>query len=234
VPTRAVSFLALLLAACTATADPRPSSGAPRALFFGTSTTAGVGATGPERRWTALVAARLGWTEVNAGLSGSTLATVPERSVRSGEARWRADVVAARPDVVVVQYGGNDVLLAVPLGAPGESGTFRDAAHATLRGLRDALPGVPVVVVEPQPAQSIAAARGPYDLALAEAAAAAGATLVRAAGIFAPGDHAADGIHLDDRGHAALAEHVAAALERIAPPGERAAAQPHVDAMAAP
>jgi lysophospholipase L1-like esterase len=146
---------------------------------------------------------------VNAGLSGSTLATVAERGVRSAEARLREDVVAAAPDVVVVQYGANDVLLGVPLDE------FRRAASGLLAALRAALPAVPLVVVEPQPAPAIAASREPYDAALADAAAASGAALVRVRALFAPDAHAADSIHLDDAGHAALAEAVAAELQRL-------------------
>jgi lysophospholipase L1-like esterase len=223
---RSLAALALLAAlACGRAAAPPPESeSAPRAVFFGSSTTVGAGASEAGRRWTALVSARLGWTEVNRGLGGSTLA---ERGgpIPSAERRWREAVVAARPDVVVVQYGANDVLSAVPLGGAAEPGTFRHGARAVLGGLREALPGVPLVVVEPQPAPGTAGTRAAYDAALAEAALEAGATLVRAGQAFPAGEHAVDHIHVDDGGHAALAAHVAGALAAaLGDPGQAALA----------
>jgi hypothetical protein len=72
-----------------------------------------------------------------------------------------------------------------------------------------------LVLVTPQPARRLEAVRGPYDAALAAEAEAAGAIVVNGAAAFpaeALADHAADAIHLNDRGHAAFAAHVARAL----------------------
>lgn len=206
----------------------RPPPGA-TALFLGSSTTAGAGAGAEPRRWSSRLAARAGWREVNAGLAGSTL-TEGAGPAASVEARWRGAAEGARPDVVFVMAGANDVLRGVPLGAPGEAGTFRDAAAAVIQGLRAAFPGATLVVVTPQPAQAIAGGRAPYDAALAEAAAASGAVLVRGEDAFPAGAlaaYAADTLHLNDRGHAALAEHVAQALQAagLLPP-EASAAPP--------
>jgi lysophospholipase L1-like esterase len=182
----------------------RPAAPAPRAAFFGSSTVAGVGASAPDRRWTALAAARLGWTEVNLGLSGSTLA-------RAGFAPSaldrREELVAARPDVVVVQYGANDVRAGIPVAA------FADAARELLAAVREALPRARLVVAEPQPAPSLEARRAPYDAALADAARAAGAEYVTLADAFPATAHAVDDIHVDDAGHAAVAARFVRALE---------------------
>jgi len=188
----------------------------PRAVFFGSSTTEGVGASDTAHRWTSLFATCFGWTEVNRGLSGSTMTTYDDTRP-SAEELWPTSVVAAQPDIVVIQYGANDVTLDVPLGeprepgAPDEPGTFRSATFAVLGGITAALPGVPVYVVEPQPADALDG-REPYDAALAEGAAAFGLPIVHAGQAFAAGEYQADDIHLDDEGHAALARFVAAAL----------------------
>jgi lysophospholipase L1-like esterase len=186
--------------------EPAPSP--VRAVFFGSSTTAGSGASRRERRWTSILSRRLGWIEVNRGLSSSTL-TALGRNVPSGEERWREALGGAPADLVFVMYGANDVLSRAPLGDRETPGTFRHAAAAVLGGLREALPAALIVVCTPQPSLATAATREPYDLALAEAAASAGALFVAAGSAFPEqrlGALSADRLHLNDAGHAALAE----------------------------
>jgi lysophospholipase L1-like esterase len=216
---RAALAAALLLACSANTAGSPPDALSPdlasrpppaRVVFFGSSTTAGAGASAPERRWTSIVSRRLGWIEVNRGLSSSTLASVGRRTP-SGEQRWREALAGPPADIVYVMYGANDVLADVPLGDPDTPGTFRHAAMAVLRGMREALPDAALVVCAPQPSRATAARREPYDLALAEAAAAAGALFVPAGSAFPEGrlgELTADRLHLNDAGHAAVAEFV--------------------------
>jgi lysophospholipase L1-like esterase/predicted ester cyclase len=188
---------------------------APRAVFFGSSTTEGTGASDTAHRWTSLVAACFGWTEVNQGRGGSTM-TMLDASGTSAEARWSNDVVARQPDIVVIQYGANDVTELVPLGAPDQPQTFRHATHVVLGGIAGALPSAPVYVVEPQPAIALGAHREPYDAALAEGATAFGLPIVHAGEAFpAGGQYASDQIHLSDAGHSALARYVANRIAEI-------------------
>jgi lysophospholipase L1-like esterase len=223
----AAALAALLAVAAGCAAPPlAPAGAAARAVFFGSSTTAGAGASRPERRWTTLLSRSLGWTEVNRGLSGSTLTDLGP-GIDSGEERWRAAVAGEPPDVVVVMYGANDVLARVPLGDPATPGTFHHAAAEVLRGLRETLPRARLVVLSPQPNRALAAARDPYDRALAEEAAAAGAVFV-AAGTAFPADRAdllaPDGLHLADAGHAELAAFLARRVDlALGPAGTRAA-----------
>jgi lysophospholipase L1-like esterase len=234
-PARAALAAAALLAACGAGTAGAPADGLPpelppdlwasleppppppRAVFFGSSTTAGAGASRPERRWTSIVARRLGWVEVNRGLSTSTLTSIGRRTP-SGEQRWREAIAGPPADAVSVMYGANDVLARVPLGDPATPGTFRHAAAAVLRGLREALPAATLVVCAPQPSLATAAERAPYDLALAEAARAAGASFVPAGTAF-PEERlpelTVDRLHLNDAGHAAVAEFVLAHRGRL-------------------
>ncbi len=189
---------------------------APQALFFGSSTIAGSGASAPQRRFTSLLARQAGWREINEGVSGSTLTDVPGRSAPSGEARWRAIASSGiQPAVVVVMYGANDAVSGVPLGEADAPGTFRHAAATVLRGLRDAFPRAALVVCTPQPGRRLQRQRGPYDAALADEARAVGAIVLRGEDAFAADAlprYAADTIHLNDAGHAALAAHLGRAL----------------------
>jgi lysophospholipase L1-like esterase len=213
---------ATLLLACganTASSPPdalwpelAPTPPPARVVFLGSSTTAGAGASRPERRWTSLVSRRLGWIEVNRGLSTSTLTNLG-RKTASGEQRWRQALAGPAPDVVFVMYGANDVLARVPLGDPETPGTFRHAAAAVLRGIREAFPDAALVVCTPQPSRATAERRELYDLALAEAAAREGALFVAAGSAFPAArlrDLTADRLHLNDAGHAAVAEFVLA------------------------
>jgi lysophospholipase L1-like esterase len=216
---RAAIALAALVLACGAKSGSPPDALAPeladppraaRAVFFGSSTTAGSGASRPERRWTSLVSRRLGWIEVNRGLSTSTL-TELGRKTPSGEARWREAIAGPPADVVVVMYGANDVLARAPLGDPETPGTFRHAAREVLHGIREALPDAALVVCAPQPSQATAERRELYDLALAEATAREGGRFIAAGSAF-PEERleelSADRLHLNDAGHAVLAEFV--------------------------
>lgn len=201
--------------ASTALRDPLEAD-APRVAFFGSSTIAGVGASAPERRWSTLVAERLGWREVNLGLAGSKLTSVPARIV-AGEERI-AQVIAAAPDVVVVMYGANDVAAGVPLGDEETPGTFRHAVSRVLGRLRAALPQAELVICSPQPAAMLVGIRKPYDDALAEAAVRVGATWVPAGDAFAVSrlaDLGSDRIHLNDGGHRALAAFVSGRLSPV-------------------
>lgn len=225
---RVLAAAALVIAGCGREAAlappgalaPEPPLPAPRVVFLGSSTTAGAGASAPALRWTSLVARRLGWIEVNRGLATSTLTNLG-RQVPSGEERWRDALGAEGADAVVLMYGANDVLARAPLGDPATPGTFRHAAAAVLRGIREALPRAAIVVCAPQPSHATAAGREPYDLALADAAAQGGALFVPVGSAF-PGErlgaYSADRLHLNDAGHAAVAEFVVERLRgRILP-----------------
>jgi lysophospholipase L1-like esterase len=218
--TRGAAVALAILAGCLAgrAAPPRNPTppDAPQVLFFGSSTIAGSGASSPERRFTSLLAQRAGWREINEGLPGSTLTDVPGRSAVSAEVRVRAIAASGiHPAVVVVMYGANDAISGVPLGEPGTPGTFRHAAAAVLRALHGAFPRAALIVCTPQPGRRLQGSREPYDTALAEEARTIGAVLLRGDRAFAAEAlprYAADAIHLNDAGHAALAAHLERAL----------------------
>ncbi|ABS25855.1 lipolytic protein G-D-S-L family [Anaeromyxobacter sp. Fw109-5] len=234
--TRAAAVALAILAGCLE-AHGQPSRGplpanAPQVLFFGSSTVAGSGATATHRRWTSLLARRVGWREINAGLSGSTLTEVPGRAAASGEVRWRALAASGiHPSVVVLMYGANDAVASIPIGEASVPGTFRHAVAAVLRGLGEAFPDALLVVCTPQPGRRLQQhRRAPYDAALVQEARAAGAVVVRGDDAFAAEAlprFAADAIHLNDEGHAALAAHLERALraEQVIPGARLARAE---------
>lgn len=218
------ALLLALAAACSAvgggpTLEPGPAAIGPGAevLFLGSSTTAGVGASARDRRWTTLLARTGGWREWNEGLSGSTLTDgAGPVGVPSAESRLLTLSRRHAPAAVVLMYGANDVWRGVPIGAVGQPGTFRNAIAVVLEGLRALYPHAVLVVSTPQPCRRLRAARAPYDEALVAEAARHGALVVRAGLAFGEADvprYSADAIHLNDLGQAALAAHVARALE---------------------
>ncbi len=97
---------AALLAGCGRRAPKatRLPDGA-RVLALGDSLTFGQGAA-PEQAWPAQLAARSGWTVVNAGLNGDTAA--------GAQARLGPLLAAERYDAVLVGIGGNDMLRGQP------------------------------------------------------------------------------------------------------------------------
>lgn len=74
-------------------------------ICFGDSLTAGVGAS-PGHDYPSLLANALGSPVINAGASGQT--------TRDALDRLDADVLARRPRLVIVEFGGNDFLRGVP------------------------------------------------------------------------------------------------------------------------
>lgn len=113
--TIAAAAAVLLVAACsgptTATTEPSAASAdAPVTLFLGDSYTEGSGLATEDlpTRWSTVLAARLGWTEVNAGCNGSGY-TRPG-SVCGNNYVERLPLLAdAAPDVIIVSGGVNDL-----------------------------------------------------------------------------------------------------------------------------
>jgi lysophospholipase L1-like esterase len=207
---------------------PLPSS--PKVVFFGSSTTFGVGATRGDRRWTTLLSRYLGWQEINEGLSGSTLTKYPRAEtslwdIPGAVQRWPESVGKNRPDLVVMMYGVNDAYRRIPLGSSTQAGTFQGDLKTLMAGLRSLLPPDRLIVSTPQPNVATKQRRTPYDLALQEGARAVGAYFIDAGrSAFSSSDlpdYAADGLHPNNLGHAALASFMAGKmvdLGLVAPP----------------
>ena len=118
--------------------------------FYGDSLTAGFGASSAASRWSALLCATHGWREVNPSISG--LGFVQARGSRDVP----GTIIAAKPDLILVTLGANDLWIVAQ--RPREVET---AIHADLRRLRDEteaviLVAMPFSPISYRPAQLVA------------------------------------------------------------------------------
>lgn len=134
-----------MLAGCSA-APPAAAPGgdvpgpdATVVAFYGDSYTLGTGASDPANRWSTVICAARGWTEVNPSVNG--LGFVNNRG-RGGD--LPAIVVEADPDLVFVTMGLNDNFSYAVAGT-----RIRDQIEADFEYLTQGLPDARFVVVEP-------------------------------------------------------------------------------------
>ena len=205
--------LAIAVSAGPGHAAP-PPAGPPAAVFLGSSTTAGVGATRADRRWTTLLCRLLGWRELNQGLAGSAVLARGDGTGPLPMNAYRHVVEGGRPATAFVMFGANEAINGLPPG-PGPD-TYQGRATDVLGWLALKLPPERVWALAPQPNRATATRRVPYDAALAGAARAAGVRFLPQALAALPearfAEHLADDLHLNDLGHARFASMVADAL----------------------
>ncbi len=138
--------LAVTLVACPAgvprAAAATPVTGPVHVAFLGDSYTFGVGATAPTNGYAYLVARHERWTARVVGLPGSGYVRVAIRDNKDIAAGLAA-VIAAQPQVVIVECGHNDAMPRVDDLRTGA------AAYRDLSALRAALPHATIVVVGP-------------------------------------------------------------------------------------
>lgn len=201
----AASGLTYVLLIWLSGADSPPSIDArPTAAFIGDSYTVGGGSSRPERRWTTLVAEAEGWNESNFGELGSGYLT--QGFGGTSYLQRVESVIAARPDVVVLAGGQNDI---------GTTGDIEAATWATLTLLRQGLPTAELYVVGPTwPEQQPPERLVEIEKAAADAAADVDAQFIPALSWIAgrPELMAPDKIHPNDEGHEVIADKVVAAL----------------------
>jgi acyl-CoA thioesterase-1 len=169
----------------------------PVVAFLGDDWTSGAGASPTSKRFTTLVCAKLGLRELNFGLPGSGYA----KQGPSGReyASQVANIVAARPAMVVISGGRNDA---------GDDPTFANGqASRLIAKLRSRLPHASVVIVAPMWGDSTE----PHALRklatnLKRAAAAVGATYLNIPDpIHGHPKQMANAADPNDAGHAAIA-----------------------------
>jgi lysophospholipase L1-like esterase len=190
----------------------------PRVVFFGSSTTVGFGTTRGDRRWTTLLSRYLGWEEINEGLSGSTVSTAlrntPElASVPSAIERWRKNVLSRTPDRVVLLYGVNDAFRRVPVGTTQQRGTYSGDLTKMLTDMAQEFKPQQLIISTAQPNQGTLDRRKDYDRVLVETTKQIGGYLIDAGTEAFPladlPDYSADGLHLNNLGHAIFASYLA-------------------------
>jgi acyl-CoA thioesterase-1 len=164
-------------------------------VAFGDSLTSGTGV-GSGRDYVSLLSNRTGVAIVNAGRSGDTTATAL--------LRLDAAVLSRDPDIVIVFFGGNDLLQGVPV--------QRRTANITEIVERIRARGAEVMVV--------GLASGfldPFDGALAGIAVGTSSTLVPAVldGILGVPNLMSDLVHPNEAGHAVIADRIEPALRTV-------------------
>lgn len=169
--------------------------------FLGDDYTTGAGASAPTRRFTTLVAGALGYTEANFGVSRTGYTRISEAG---GDYTTRiAQVVAAKPSVVLVSGGRNDV--------SDNPATVADHARRLFAQLRAGLPQAKLIAVAPwwgdsKPRAELAAVAAGVQAAVQSAG---GTYLDLADPLLGHPDWMADDADPNDAGYAAIA----AALE---------------------
>jgi lysophospholipase L1-like esterase len=192
----------------------------PKVVFFGSSTTVGVGATRGDRRWSTLLSRYLDWQEFNESLSGSSLSKAPRTDkswpIPAAVERWKDAVLRRHPDRVVMLYGANDAFWKLPLGDVRSPATFRGDLKKLLSEMTTEFRPDQLIVLTPQPNQATLDRRSPYDTALKEGARKIGAHFIDATQASAFSEDlaafSADGLHLNNLGHAAFASYLAGKL----------------------
>jgi lysophospholipase L1-like esterase len=188
----------------------------PVVIYLGDSMVAGGMATSTLLRWSSLVASREGWLENNmsrggtgyvktSNASGCGLAYCPSLPEMATEA------VAARPEVVVVSAGRNDLAI---MGS--DPASVQKAIDLTFATLRAGLPGARIIALGPMyDDAAVPAGLTQIDQWVGDAAAAHGATYVADVQTWLVGHPewiSTDGVHQNDAGHAEDARRLVAAL----------------------
>jgi lysophospholipase L1-like esterase len=179
-----------------------------KVAFYGDSYTLGVGASDPSKRWSSILCAERGWSEFNPSVNG--LGFVNNRAGID----LPAEVIAARPDIVLVAMGLNDNFSYARAAAD-----IHDQIGIDLTRLKGTLPDARFIVAEPfwytdDRPESLAVVSGWVERAAAD---------IRADYIpdashwieHHPEWMAADGLHPNDDGYARMAVEMDAALTRL-------------------
>ncbi|WP_072803514.1 SGNH/GDSL hydrolase family protein [Rhodococcoides yunnanense] len=188
---------------------PPVGLGGPSAVFIGDSYTSGAGASEPVKRWTSLVATDNYWNEENLGIGSTGYVTAAAECGGTPCANYQSvadTAISLHPRIVVVSGGLNDFTAFVDDPAP-----VVEAIYETLGKLRAGLPDARIITVGPSAAGDVPPFITAYESVVRDASAAVGAqfiSLIDPVDVVTEDMIAPDGIHVDDRGHAAIAERV--------------------------
>lgn len=183
----------------------------PVVAFIGDSYTWGSGATMKSKRWTSLVADRMGWLEFNVGEGGTGyLKTFENRPNYYGQLD---EITALRPDIVVVSGGQNDqdLLSANP------PELFAAVSHFYVQ-LRSRMPRARIIGVGPSFPDALTPDRFAFDRVVRDAVRAVGGefiSLIRPTPVIDPAMLEPDRVHVGDAGHAAIAQRMLTNLHPI-------------------
>jgi len=195
-------------------AEPQPTGTGDTVAFYGDSYTLGTGASDPSVRWSTQVSQDRNWREFNPSVNG--LGFVNHRS-DFGAGDLPSQIIDVDPDIVFVTMGLNDNF---SYGIAADD--IRRQITLDLDRLSSALPDVRFIVVEPfwytdERPDSVEIING----WVRDAAAAIDAEYIAGASRWIEGHPewmAADGLHPNDEGYAAMAERMDAALNELGLP----------------
>jgi lysophospholipase L1-like esterase len=195
---------------------PSPSVGPDDtvAVFLGDSYTEGWGASDASTRWSALVAEEAGWVEVNQGQGGTGFVTTSGLGACGLDfcptyLDRVPDVIAAQPDIVFIAGGQNDLRTLAT-----DPEAVRSAVMETYDRIRAGLPQARIVAVGPsvaQPGNQLIAELDEWVQATAKTVGAEYVSLIDPV-VIEPELLDVDGVHVNDKGHRAIAERVLAGI----------------------
>ena len=200
-----------------ATARPIPTIGGgeaaphPVAAFVGDSYTTGTGAkVKVKTRWTSIVSAEMKWREVNLGRGGTGYATSSGPSGCGREycpsfPEMVPEVVEASPDIVFISGGKSDIRA-----WDADAAAVVAAINETYTAMRAALPKARIIAIGPAVTGTVTQAMIDMNTAVQAAAAASGAEFISLLdpSVLDSSLLAADKIHPNNRGYAAIAARV--------------------------
>ena len=184
-----------------------------RVAFYGDSYTLGTGASDESKRWSTIVSRERNWNEFNPSVNG--LGFITNRTAfGEGSGDLPSLVIEADPQIVFVTMGLND-----NFSYDFSANEIRDQITADLDRLKSALPDARFVVVEPfwytdDRPTSVGVINGWVE----DAAGVIGADYISGASHWIEGHPewmAADGLHPNDEGYAAMAERMNAELKKL-------------------
>jgi len=196
------------MTACATPAEPRDPN-ATYVAFYGDSYTLGTGASDPSKRWSTIICAERDWVEFNPSVNG--LGFVNNRGT-FGDGDEPSEVIGNDPDILFITMGLNDNFAYTN----GAGDQVKAQITKDFDRLKQALPDTRFIVVEPfwyadQRPESVAIIIGWVK----DAAAAIDADYIPGASHWIEGHPewmAADGLHPNDEGYAAMAKRMDAEL----------------------
>lgn len=198
-----------ILAAALVSAAVSPAWGGrvPAMAFLGDSWTVGVGSSTGANGYAPRTAERLGWESLNFGVAGSGYTRPgPYRSLFSQRV---AKVVAARPDVIVVEGSLND--------RDSSPAAVTDAAYRTLHALHAETTARIIVLGACYNPGTPTATINWINRSVSVAAGRVGVPFVDPTGWLSPKDPSVwwNSLHPNDKGHQLVADHLAPVLRTL-------------------
>jgi lysophospholipase L1-like esterase len=188
-----------------------PQGTGPIVAFYGDSYTLGTGASGANKRWSSIISDERGWREVNPSVNG--LGFVNNRS-SVGDGDLPSVVIGVNPDIVFVTMGLND-----NFSFDRAADEIHDQIDADFARLTHALPDARFVVVEPFWYTDVRPASVETIIGwVRDAATTIDADYIDGASHWIEGHPewmAADGLHPNDDGYAAMAQRMDAELTQV-------------------